>query len=1564
MEVKNKIAALLLAFVLVISSVIPSFAVNDESFYTDRGYVDSAVWPIEDVVEEQSDYIDDKDAIAITLNEEFEEDESKLDSVFLRMYSEPSLKLSIKDYPAGEYKIDNNVNSIVLQIPEANLNSGNSVVEFPLNINPNGALSRGNSPTVLNIRDDNTDEIIGKIEFDFEGTGRVTYSLNEDYDGLSIKVLKNEYLLNIVGDRDELSILSGDDIVSFAKYAFRTNPSGTIGNVNIANNEKVQNFDIEKVDNRKLGIAKIEVLSVSEGIKYKDETVSVGDLIFNLEEEEYPTDGKFEFSIDDGYGSIRIRITDLAGNVEDKTLNLGYNEPPVADPNNFTIRQKQEVEETKDGDYLVKTFTLTGGKKENYPPTITITEDMITKPSGISEGNTFELDLSSGEGLKYEREENGNYKLKESVTIKVDIDPETGIGTYKIPVSKMPVNLGEYKGKYVSSKVIVDYQAVDEEKNLILDEEGEPIIYTKENISNNMTFGVAMVTKYQMDSRIVNGKKITSWVLLINNETLKPIGATYLKDNFKVGELVDNSLQYAIADKKIEPSNLNSELSALTFNGLEKETGLVPYFKNEGTEFEIFFGDTETVVEDAGTAIDGVKNIFDGYELYSDVEEYKLKHGPDHYPDYGPVTKNPHEVPYTNLARDYGTAIRTQIADYEQEGIYEFQKPTSGVPLVIRYELESEITDNAEKNDIEFKYYKEMPSFDIIEPIKGDSDAPVQLIPKAGELSGDNTSESEDLNKIYKEAKASLIDDKVDSTIVHHGILANIEGVPVDTLEVIDLYSAFNGITNIDSIEVYEIDSTLLKFKLEEFKELEGNSSLEGMALYKAFIIQNLKALDSDFIKIETVATNDATNKRVNIDINNSKASKSYLVFLDTYADGKLGNSSRQNNAEVKYGNYVGRINHVVNFTPILTKSVEDIVGSDKTKKYTLTLDLEKFKVPSDVNSFEIKDTITGINNNYMKYGEFKKVNEDDNYTFKTNIDDKNNLTIQIEKIDTNGSFPDKLQISYVVTFDIAKIFNGSTGVRRVDNTANLKILYDNPSRTVTDTSVNSTNISTYDIWSVKPFFNVEIDKEVEDGDTLSGFEFTIKNSKDEENTLYTDENGKLVFKLNYYNLDYSITEGYRVDDYLEVDEIKFKAKVENGNKIIFDDNVLREDVVEVIGIKDKDGNIVVEYPAGDSQRTSGQYTIEDEQTIVLRVVNKKVDSHNVSFKKIDASKRALSGAEFKLQKYNAGSGAYEDFGEKIVSDTNGIVRFENLPNGKYRLIETKAPSGYKLSNSPIEFELSKRDPIDVELEDVVNVKEDENPNWIIDGGIIWGGPELNKKDHFAYMIGYPDGRVMPEGKITRAEVSTIFFRMLTDSSRDKYWSSTSGYSDVKIEDWYNNAISTLSNAKVINGYPEGDFKPNANITRGEFATMVSRFLTDEKVLTNKTFSDVKGNWAEEAIVKLASRGLIAGYEDGSFKPNREITRAEAATLINSVLERTPHKDHLLEKMIKWEDNMDVSAWYYAQIQEATNSHDYTRMSDRNIEKWERLLPVRDWAAFEREWSNSKSATNPGEVVK
>ena len=257
-----------------------------------------------------------------------------------------------------------------------------------------------------------------------------------------------------------------------------------------------------------------------------------------------------------------------------------------------------------------------------------------------------------------------------------------------------------------------------------------------------------------------------------------------------------------------------------------------------------------------------------------------------------------------------------------------------------------------------------------------------------------------------------------------------------------------------------------------------------------------------------------------------------------------------------------------------------------------------------------------------------------------------------------------------------------------------------------------------------------------------------------------------------------------------------------------------------------------------------------------------------------------------------------------------------------------------------------------------------------IPGGDDGGTPALNRRDHYAYIIGYPDGNVRPQGNITRAEVATIFFRLLRDPVRTQYWSQTNSYSDVAGDKWYNNAISTLSNMGIICGYPDGTFRPGAPITRAELTKIAASFFADPRVAReyDGRFSDVKGSeWYIAYLMKAIEEALIYGYPDGTFGPNRPITRAETCAIVNRTLGRKPDKDHLLPElvMITWPDNLRPLAWYYAHMQEATNSHDYSWrwQNGEQMENWTGKLRERDWAALERTWSHAHSAPG-GEVMQ
>ena len=245
--------------------------------------------------------------------------------------------------------------------------------------------------------------------------------------------------------------------------------------------------------------------------------------------------------------------------------------------------------------------------------------------------------------------------------------------------------------------------------------------------------------------------------------------------------------------------------------------------------------------------------------------------------------------------------------------------------------------------------------------------------------------------------------------------------------------------------------------------------------------------------------------------------------------------------------------------------------------------------------------------------------------------------------------------------------------------------------------------------------------------------------------------------------------------------------------------------------------------------------------------------------------------------------------------------------------------------------------------------------------------PDLNTQDHYSYIVGYPEDYrtgeatdnedlwpVKPQGNITRAEVATIFYRLLTDEARAENWTQSNDFTDVSSDDWFNTPVSTLSAMGILTGFEDGSFQPNAPITRAEFAAIAVRFYENDSVdYTDGTFSDITGSeWFADAVQAAKEQGIIGGYPDGSFQPNKAITRAEACSIVNRTLDRVPHEDYLLPDTIMrtWPDNQK-GAWYYADIQEATNGHEYEWVTSdgTNHENWTGDRDEIDWDEVERE---------------
>ena len=221
----------------------------------------------------------------------------------------------------------------------------------------------------------------------------------------------------------------------------------------------------------------------------------------------------------------------------------------------------------------------------------------------------------------------------------------------------------------------------------------------------------------------------------------------------------------------------------------------------------------------------------------------------------------------------------------------------------------------------------------------------------------------------------------------------------------------------------------------------------------------------------------------------------------------------------------------------------------------------------------------------------------------------------------------------------------------------------------------------------------------------------------------------------------------------------------------------------------------------------------------------------------------------------------------------------------------------------------------------------------------------LNGDDHYAYIVGYTDGTVKPENDITRAEVATIFFRLLDEDVRSRYLTRANSFADVDVNAWYNTPVSTMAAMDILSGRTATAFDPDAPITRAEFAAICARF-SEGSPASGVYFSDISGHWAEDEIKRAASLGWISGYLNGTFAPDQPITRAEAMSIINHVLMRLPESvDDLLPGMKAWSDNANTGAWYYLAVQEATNSHDFVYKNE-TYETWTALTRDPDWTRY------------------
>ena len=453
------------------------------------------------------------------------------------------------------------------------------------------------------------------------------------------------------------------------------------------------------------------------------------------------------------------------------------------------------------------------------------------------------------------------------------------------------------------------------------------------------------------------------------------------------------------------------------------------------------------------------------------------------------------------------------------------------------------------------------------------------------------------------------------------------------------------------------------------------------------------------------------------------------------------------------------------------------------------------------------------------------------------------------------------------------------------------------------------------------------------------------------------------VSKNNSTNRDYPWADTFM--DYLA-----------GGEKVSFDN--IQNDILYLLG----PGSTIVDEIGNTADHNFDLVIPEEGCPFTLTVGETEYTAAQVGNNEWTFTNPSATAAEFRIVYENEGTEKFTWYINTNVSNFAPVkltykvkLTDPKIASGTYGTYDKDGSKGYNglhTNNSAVLY------PVDSEGNDNYVPEEFSKPtvSYMVSGGNSGGtgggggtSPVLNTDDHFSYIIGYVDGTVQPTGAITRGEVATIFFRLLTDGARDKYWSQESGYSDCNSTQWYNNAISTLTNLGVINGRGDGTFRPDDPITRAEFAKIAVSFFETTKEEYQGYFPDVPEEaWYAEYVEAAARIGLIQGTDEGVFRPEDDITRAEACAIVNRTLGRKPNEDHLLpgKDMVTWPDNLP-GTWYYAEMQEATNSHDYTWLTvkgeEKAMEDWTAKLPQRDWAAFERAWSTAHSAPG-GEVVK
>ena len=495
------------------------------------------------------------------------------------------------------------------------------------------------------------------------------------------------------------------------------------------------------------------------------------------------------------------------------------------------------------------------------------------------------------------------------------------------------------------------------------------------------------------------------------------------------------------------------------------------------------------------------------------------------------------------------------------------------------------------------------------------------------------------------------------------------------------------------------------------------------------------------------------------------------------------------------------------------------------------------------------------------------------------------------------------------------------------------------------DSVISVPRVTTYvEIWRVEPNLSLAMDKAtVERGDEFTAT-LSITNHFNNYDGLPTAE--QVVFSADNAELvsdtvaktDNSYTATFRATEDLSVNEIKITAGVD-------DTATNYKPATTTTTLPLPTVTYTVTYTDGVEDETVFADQVYSELSVGISTPpfdgTPSRDGYEFSGWLPEVADTVTGNATYTAvwTKDSGGGGGGTTTRYTLHYESNGGTEYDSeryTRNTEVRLEKVPVREGYTFTGWYADKDLTEK---------ISTIKMTSNKT-VYAGWEATGVPDwLNGADHFAYIIGDDEGYVRPLANVTRAETAAIFFRLLKEDVREEYLTDRSGFADVEQGAWYNKAVSTMAALGVVKGYTEDMFAPHEAITRAEFAAICARFDTGTSD-GESSFTDISGHWAESEIRRAAQLGWIQGDPDGRFRPNAPITRAEAMTIINRVLNRLPEeKEDLLEGMKEWPDALP-GAWYYLAVQEATNSHAYERKGEV-YERWTALNVNPDWTEYQ-----------------